>query len=444
MPTINIVEHQLITDSNDWNEEYRESLEKVGFSGGSSDFMQIPKYLGIDRNFRASYFIGTCWLTDDLAVAILPKIENVNFIKMFLSALEVDSAKESDYFAKCYKIDFDQPAIKTPKSLNILSPLLILHFISLLEKLVKRGLKRGYIIREENLKSKIKGKIMFSTHLRQNIFQKREDRVACRYQEYTFDIPENRLLKKALIFSEKVLDRFESIKKQSNYQEIRKRFNKLKQHFAVVSDDIEVSQIKKITANKLFINYKSAVKIAKMILRRFDYSIQKAGETEESTPPFYIDMSRLYELWVYSKLNEAYPKQIDFQVIGHCRTAVDFIKKDEKLIMDAKYKPRYANSNSRIIADIREISGYARDKKILKELNINENDNEEIKCVIIYPEPIKLDTDQDSTDNGTEEIKDEECKRISSFNKDNTIIDQSSKITLFRNFYKIAVPLPTE
>ena len=56
MPTINIVEHQLITDSNDWNEEYRESLEKVGFSGGSSDFMQIPKYLGIDRNFRALTF----------------------------------------------------------------------------------------------------------------------------------------------------------------------------------------------------------------------------------------------------------------------------------------------------------------------------------------------------------------------------------------------------
>ena len=437
--TIVIREHEPIPN------EYHNELQSIQFVGVPDDFMGEPKFLGIGKDCCASYFIGTCWLTDDLAVAILPKIENVNFIKMFLSALEVDSAKESDYFAKCYKIDFDQPAIKTPKSLNVLSPLLILHFLSLLEKLVKRGLKRGYIIREENLKSKIKGKIMFSTHLRQNVFPKREDRIACRYQEYTFDIPENRLLKKALIFSEKVLDRFESIKKQSNYQDIRKRFNKLKQHFAVVTDDIEVSQIQKITANKLFINYKSAVKIAKMILRRFDYSIQKAGETEESTPPFYIDMSRLYELWVYSKLNEAYPKQIDFQVKGYCRTAVDFIKKtDEKLIMDAKYKPRYANSNSRIIDDIREISGYARDKKILRELNINENDNKEIKCVIIYPEPIKLDTEEDWTEEEKKEMQDADCNELSSFDVCKPIVSQSSEITQFRNFYKIAVLLPTE
>ena len=431
---ISIKEHEYLP------QEYFDRLKTVDFVGAPEDYMGEPQYLGIGKDFRASYYIGTCWLTEYLTISVLPKIENVDFIKMFLAALEVNS--EADYFAQCYKIDFDKPAIKTPKNLNVLSPLLILHFLSLLEKLVKRGLKRGYIIKEENLKSKIKGRIVFTQHLQQNVFQKRDDRIYCRYQEYTFDIPENRLLKKALIFSEKVLERYESIKKQNNYQDIKKRLIKLKQHFAVVSDDIEVSQIKKISANKLFINYKSAVKVAKMILRRFDYSLQEASKQEETTPPFWIDMSRLFELWVHSKLNEAYPKQIVFQVKGHCRTAVDFIKIDEKLIMDAKYKPHYSNSNSRIIDDIREISGYARDRKILEALGVNNFDNEEVKCIIIYPERINFESnDTDFTEEEQKEIEGDDCKEATF---EGSLISQSSEIKWFRNFYKISVKLPTD
>ena len=430
---IYIKEHGLVP------QEYHNRLNRDEFVGVPEIYMGEPKYLGIGKDFRASYYIGTCWLTENLAIAVLPKIESIDFIKMFLSALEVDT--EANYFVKCYKIDFDKPDIRTQKNLNVLSPMLILHFITLLEKLVKRGSKWGYIIKEENLKSKIKGRIVFTQHLQQNVFQKRDDRIYCRYQEYTFDIPENRLLKKALMFSEKVLERYESIKKQSNYQDIKKRFIKLKQHFAVVSDDIEVSQIQKISTNKLFINYKSAVNVAKMILRRFDYSIRKAGEYEETTPPFWIDMARLYELWVYSKLYKAYPGQIEFQVKGHCTTAVDFIKKDECLIMDAKYKPHYDDSNKGIIDDIREISGYARDKKILKALGVKDSDNEEVKCLIIYPEKTIFKANSDWSEDENKEIEGDDCKEATYFGN---LIAQSSEIKCFRNFYKISVKLPIE
>ena len=428
------IENIVLKEHDSIQPEYLDRLQSIRFIG-ETDYMKIPEYLGIcyfKGNLSASYFIGTCWLTTNLSVAVLPKIQNIDFIKMFLTALETDS--EADYFAKCYNIDFDQPAIQTPKNLNILSPLLVLHFLTLLEKLVNRGLKRGYIIKEENLKSKIKGRIIWGNHLQKNVFPKREDRIFCRYQEYTIDIPENRLLKKALLFCEKVLEQYESIKKQDNYTEIKKRFSKLKQHLVNISDDIDVSQIQKIKANKLFVNYKSAIKVAKMILRRFDYSLQNASKTEESAPPFCIDMARLYEMWVFSKLVKAYPNQIDFQVKGHCKTAVDFIKKDEHLIMDAKYKTHYAFSNRNIIDDIREISGYARDTQILKELNIEKDNNEEVKCLIIYPEPISFPIDSDNT-----------------YTKDDTfyepllgdeLLSQSTEIKEFRNFYKISIKLP--
>ena len=98
---ISIKEHEYLP------QEYFDRLKNVDFVGIPQDFMGEPQYLGIGKDFRASYYIGTCWLTENLTITILPKIENIDFIKMFLAALEVES--ESDYFAKCYKIDFDRP-----------------------------------------------------------------------------------------------------------------------------------------------------------------------------------------------------------------------------------------------------------------------------------------------------------------------------------------------
>lgn len=412
--------------------EYHERLKTVQFVG-NPDYMDTPKYLGIDQEYNASYYIGACWLIKNkLAVSVIPKIDKIDFVTMFLSALEVNTANESDYFGKCYGIMFDEPQIETTEKLNQLTPLLILHYISLLDKLVKRGLKKDYIIKEDNLKSKVKGRIMFSRHLQKNIFQQRYDRTYCQFQEHTEDIPENRLLKKALIFAENAINAYPSIKtkiEQSN--KLSNSFNRLKSVFYNVSDEIEIRQVQKITGNKIFREYKDAIKVAKMILQRFDYSLSNATQEQHTTPPFWIDMARLYEMYIYSKLSSAYPNQILFQVAGHCRTAVDYIKKDEKIIMDAKYKPHYEDSNRGIINDIREISGYARDKKILKALDADEN---EVECVIIYPHKEIL---------RQEEIGDpiDDCKETTTF-ENSDFLPQCSEIKWFRNFYKISVPLP--
>lgn len=55
-------------------------------------------------------------------------------------------------------------------------------------------------------------------------------------------------------------------------------------------------------------------------------------------------MSRLFELYVYSKLYHAYQDNIRFQVPGYRKTAVDLIHIGERLIIDAKYKPKYEMS----------------------------------------------------------------------------------------------------
>jgi 5-methylcytosine-specific restriction enzyme subunit McrC len=435
MPTIIKIKEHRPLDGQDI-----EKIKNLNLAFQQTDYLKKPKYLGI-YDYCASYYIGASWLVkNELAVIVTPKMKNIDFVTMFLETLEVDTKNESDYFAQCYGIQFDEPTIETDEQLNQLTPLLVLHFISLLERLVKRGLKKDYIVREENLKTKVKGRPLITKHLQNNVFQQRADRVYCQYQEYTDDIPENRLLKKALLFADRIINNYESLKAQSFYSEIQSRLLRLKNMLSHISDEIEPYQVQKLSTNKLFKEYKETTRVAKMLLRRYDYSISEASEEQHSTPPFWIDMSRLYEMWVFSQLEKAYPGQIQFQVKGHCGTAVDFIKKDECLIMDAKYKPHYDYSNRGIIDDIREISGYARDWKILQRLSITKTYSEEIKCLIIYPEPVVFQTDETLSEEERQDISNDTCKDVTTF--DGKLIDLCSEIRWFRNFYKISVKLP--
>ena len=434
LPPIKLIEHQPIDG------QYVEEIKKYNLTFQQTDYLNAPKYLGI-YDYCASYYIGASWLVkNELAVIVTPKIGNIDFVTMFLSALEIDTKNESDYFAQCYGIQFDEPTIETDAQLNQLTPLLVLHYISLLERLIKRGLKKDYIICEENIETKVKGRLLFTKHLQKNVFQQRSDRVYCQFQEYTDDIPENRLLKKALLFADRIINNYESLKAKSSYLEIQSRLSKLKNRLGGISDEIEPYQVQKLSANKLFKEYKEAIRVAKMLLRRYDYSISEASQEQHTTPPFWIDMSRLYEMWVFYVLEKAYPEQIQFQVKGHCGSSVDFIKKDECLIMDAKYKPHYDYSNRGIINDIREISGYARDRKILQKLSITKTYSEEIKCLIIYPEPVRFKLDETLSEEERQDIPDDICNDVTTFN--GKLIDLCSEIKWFRNFYKISIKLP--
>lgn len=418
------------------------------FVNDSELFMKAPSCLGItygNKQLKAHYYVGVDWLEKGKsAVVVSPKISGVDMVRLFWQALQVGSENEALYFSKCYGIRFNEPQIPLADESEItrcLTPLLIFHFISLLDRVQHHGLKRGYVRREENLKGKAKGRILFQKHLKSNVFNKREDRLYCGYNEYTVDIPENRLLKKALFYSESMLNRITSLKKEGQAEttgEVRGKINQLKQLLLSVSDEVNPGKVKITSANKLYPAYKEAVSVAKMVLRQYDYTYQNSQKQGVKTVPFWIDMPRLYELYVYRRLSEKYKNQVLFQVEGYgsgkCKTAVDFVLKEEKQILDAKYKPRYAGSQSGILPDIREICGYARDKKILRTMGI-EDDNTNVKCIIVYPAGSETEADLKDNDN----ISDNE--NVSPIN---SLKDMEEKpVKGFINFYKMRVDLPS-
>ena len=106
MDAIKIIEHQTIPDG---AAKYKQYLEEhnVNLCGVPEDYMGVPKYLALDSNYTASYFIGVTWLVEnELPLIVLPKIKNIDFIQMFLTALSVESKGEQEYFSKCYPLLF--------------------------------------------------------------------------------------------------------------------------------------------------------------------------------------------------------------------------------------------------------------------------------------------------------------------------------------------------
>lgn len=435
-------------------EEIRKIFDK---SYKSKDKAEHLKFLEINSEFRASYYIGCTWLSvpseneNGIAIQVEPKIGEIDYIQMFVTALEVSSSKEAEYFSDYYHIDFDAPAIEIESKQNLITPLLLLHYITLLEQLCKNGLRKNYTEREENLHSKIRGKILFSQHLKQNVFNKRDDRIFCGFHEYTIDTPENRLLKKALAYAKNELDRIPSLTSETMDQ-IYSKLAPVECAFECVSDNVSFAQVCFVKSSKLYRHYDEAIKVAKMILQSVDYEIleeQNNKNRNYKVHPFYIDMPRLYEMYVYHLLNKAYPGQIEFQVKGLHKTKVDYIKLDEKIILDAKYKPRYEKNDIGIVEDVREISGYARDKSILKQLDWYNGGDVSVEgrqgklfpdCVIIYPvvQPDFCDEEEKNS------VKEKEWDIL---NLPFKIIDLDkpeicNPLSAFEGFYKIAIPLP--
>ena len=91
----------------------------------------------------------------------------------------------------------------------------------------------------------------------------------------------------------------------------------------------------------------------------------------------------------------------------------DFLFVDEvcPLILDTKYKPRYGAGTfdvGDVLDDVRQLAGYARDRKVLKRLGIQdaeEQDSAVVPCVIIYPEVRGVDVKFDGAHSPIEQAR---------------------------------------
>jgi 5-methylcytosine-specific restriction enzyme subunit McrC len=379
---------------------------------------QLALNRGDDGYWWSSYYIGLSEINGQ-HIQVLPKLENLDFMSLFSFALLYQPS--SEYFSSCYDINWEKEIYASTELYNILTPLLVMQYLNILDKLVGKGLKRDYITIEENLHSKIRGKLRPIANWRKNEIKKKEDYFFCQYQVFSANIPVNRLLKKALDISILLLGNMRSRSRNMTGLAFLSSKMKLIEAFKKIDSNVRLESIRNYKFDKLNMYYSEAIKLAKCIIRHQDNALTD-GSGKKKVPLFWIDMSRLYEVYVLGILQTHYPNNILFQVKGSYGTQCDYLHIGEGIVLDAKYKLWYSSYNGRrshvdsMIADIREISAYARDERFLNLMNNNVSTP---KCVIIHP--------------------DEETTNLGAVLSDSV---KNNKVEGYRDFYRLSIDLP--
>jgi len=371
--------------------------------------------------FETSYFVGVDWIVEnELPIYVKPKLDDdnseVNYVKMLFDVLK--EPENYNHLDQLCEINFEKPSIAIEQKQDLLTPLLLIQYINILKKIVKKGLKKSYYTVTKNLNAKVKGKILINETIKKNHFNNKMLYSYCQYSEFGVNSTENKVLKKALAFSIAAMQNLKGI----DISSLNGLVNYIQPAFINVDSEVNIEELQAIKPNKLYKEYEQALKFAKHILKRYGYNISTANSTTINTPPFWIDMSKLFELYVYSKLKERFThhKEVTYhQKFNYLEP--DFIVNTNdgliKMVVDAKYKPQYQEGNVST-EDIRQISGYARLKKIYKFLEFEED--KIIDCLVVYSS---------------------QSANRKDFRGDNFKIEEEKE---YNRFYKIGIELPVK
>jgi len=390
---------------------------------------------GDSRYLQPGYYVGADWLQlGELAVYVQPKLNgtqhSINHLQMLFDCLK--HPELSGLVGRLYQLDVNAPFIELPRRDDLLTPLLVGHFLYLLQEVVRQGLKKGYNPVARELRGRVKGKLDIGKTLRRGVFRQRPLSIVCAYTEFSVDIPENRLLKQALRFARRYLGSFPSY---TRTLEPLLRF--CEPAFESVGDEESVGQQAAPAYNPLYRAYTDAVRVGWLLMKRFGYSLLAVASEHSNlvrVPPHWIDMVYLFELYVLGLLRDQFGSTVilygEAQAKGNYGLPDFLMPGSEPWIIDAKYKPRY-QQDQYIIEDIRQLSGYARDKEVLTKLGIAPTAQETttVRCLLIYPD--RLDAEEIAvTDKEAAQTIPELAKL------------QDNVVNGFTRFYKLAVKLP--
>lgn len=428
------------------NYDLFDSFSSKVFNNSSHCFIYEKNELGF--SLKADYCIGLDWLgntgrylyvepklntktakifdaiTDseeeilkDVSENIPSDIKELDYLKMLL---QVTNVPESNAVLKgLVQIDWVAKTIEIEQKEDKLTPFLVVQYLQLVKAIVRKGLKKNYYKVQENLNNRVKGKILVGQHIKQNVFKNKFTNTFCEYQQFGLDHAENRFLKKVLQFASSYIENHKSLF-GNKFIELQHTINYCRPAFELISTLVNDNELKHIKHNPFYLDYANAIDLGKKILKRFAYNITQTTKDKVATPPFWIDMPRLFELYVYSKMIEANQtdrKAIHYQFSTY-GNALDILvsKESSQMVIDAKYKLHYKNGH--LHEDIRQVAGYARLNKVRGKLNLYDDIN--IDCLIIYPD----------MENGFDDLSLENIK------------NKMTKIKAYYKVYKFGVKIP--
>lgn len=296
---------------------------------------------------KAQNYVGIIQLSSGTIIEILPKIYEEG-------GEEISRKILLDMLKEVWKVSFKQGGNAKLNWAKInLYDIFIFIFLNEINTLLIKGLKSSYIESENNSKS-FKGKLLVNEHIKNNIIHK--ERFYVRYDEYSRDRVENRIIKSTLVYLNKIT------KNKIIKLETKKIIDEL--------DDIKESScididLKKCLLSRDMKEYKSIIKWCKMFLKGNSF-ISKKGEDE--TKSILFDMNKLFEKYITTKVMKSpYFKDFDIKPQYSNKYLIEGPNKENKLIPDIYLK----KENEIFIMDIKwKVINYK--ESIL--LNISQSD----------------------------------------------------------------------
>ncbi|MBP9888791.1 MAG: hypothetical protein KBF93_21030 [Leptospiraceae bacterium] len=399
------------------NEERENALSELkpaleNFISDKNDLVHDASRLGFcwyQNNLMPGNFVGLTWLKEKkLAIQVTPKFQDMDYLSMYLKCTENSTVAE--HLGNVFFCWPEQEPIEVKEAQDFLW-FIIGIFLQSTHKLCLRHLRKNFIRTDENLIGKTKGRVLFSSHIRENIVKARPDRIYSQFQIISDNCRENQILVAAL---EKCV---QYIARNSNFN--KGSYSKLWDWSRVIRASLSNVDLKPIT-NRDFLNirykgnyssYKEPHQYAKMILNMLGADPTQELKEEESKKvkihPFAICMYELFERYCevllrdkYSDLWAGYGLGEGNDLGDEAKARPDFLIKNRKYILDAKYKghkTEYKFSDYK--EDLKQMAWYSRHKYVLEELGMtgDKQDYPE-KMFLLYPEisdignpPINLD-----------------------------------------------------
>lgn len=325
---IQVFEHQTlkVDETSNFKISHFNALEKYGYK-------TKEKYFSIgNKRIKFNNYVGVIQ-AKNLTIEILPKADNKQDDQLtkdkWHDAL-ILMLKE----CKLIKLNSVSNAKLKLKSASILD-LYYDIFLSETEIIFKHGLRKSYRTIHENL-NKVKGKILFTNHIRKNAFHK--EKFFVEHKIFDADNKLNQILLKALVI----------LKNIAHNPTHNIRINKLLLNLEGISEkNITEKWFDNLKFDRNTERYRQAINLAKLIILKYSPDL-KGGN--ENVLAIMFDMNILYENYVFRKLKAL---QLDpnipilkvreqnrtpFWETRGLRADIVVETKDKHLVIDTKWK----------------------------------------------------------------------------------------------------------
>ena len=222
-------------------------------------------------SLTAQNMVGTL-VVDDLRILIRPKIRPENLFLLLEVGLPPKAWRQESF-------DYTTSAD--------LLPSIIAFFARTLANTLARGLLRSYRPEEERLIA-LRGRIDVASQFRQAGAQLP---VACRYDEYTPDIFENRYVKAAANLAVRV--------PRVKTEDRRRLLRQIAALEDVSDTSVRAEDLDRLLFTRLNAHYEPALRLARLLLSNLTLVDQRGDRSASS---FLVDMNRLFEDFVTHRL----------------------------------------------------------------------------------------------------------------------------------------------